>query len=78
MVAVFGGETVAGAVLMVIILFAEFIAGLNTDRARASIKSLIGSVPQVALVRANGSERLVPIADLRRGDTGVQFLRRNT
>ncbi|MBK6729084.1 MAG: hypothetical protein IPG63_18100 [Xanthomonadales bacterium] len=78
LVAVFGGETVAGAVLMVIILFAEFIAGLNTDRARASIKSLIGSVPQVALVRANGSERLVPIADLRRGDTGVQFLRRNT
>lgn len=68
LVAVFGGETVAGAVLMVIILFAEFIAGLNTDRARASIKSLIGSVPQVALVRANGSERLVPIADLRRGD----------
>ena len=49
LVAVFGGETVAGAVLMVIILIAEFIAELNTDRARASIKSLIGSVPQVAL-----------------------------
>ena len=68
LVAVFGGETVAGAVLMVIILFAEFIAGLNTDRARASIKSLIGSVPQVALVRAEGSERSVPIAQLRAGD----------
>ena len=46
LVAVFGGEAVAGAVLMVIILIAEFIAELNTDRARASIKSLIGSVPQ--------------------------------
>ncbi len=68
LVAVLGGETVAGAVLMVIILFAEFIAGLNTDRARASIKSLIGSVPQVALVRANGAERSVPIAELRLGD----------
>ena len=51
LVAVFGGETVAGAVLMVIILIAEFIAELNTDRARASIKALIGSVPQVAIVR---------------------------
>ncbi|MHB8911145.1 MAG: heavy metal translocating P-type ATPase [Lysobacter sp.] len=68
LVAVLGGETVAGAVLMVIILFAEFIAGLNTDRARASIKSLIGSVPQTALVRTNGNERSVPIAELRPGD----------
>lgn len=33
LVAMFGGETVAGAVLMVIILIAEFIAELNTDRA---------------------------------------------
>lgn len=68
LVAVLGGETVAGAVLMVIILIAEFIADLNTDRARASIKSLIGSVPQVALVRANGSERSVPIAKVNIGD----------
>jgi cation transport ATPase len=45
LVAVFGGETVAGAVLMTIILIAEFIAELNTDRARASIKNLVGSVP---------------------------------
>ena len=68
LVAVFGGETVAGAVLMVIILIAEFIAELNTDRARASIKSLIGSVPQVALVRDAGGERSVPLAELRIGD----------
>ncbi len=33
LVAVFGGDTIAGAVLMVIILIAEFIAELNTDRA---------------------------------------------
>ncbi len=67
-VAVFGGETVAGAILMVIILIAEFIAELNTDRARASIKSLIGSVPQVARVRGEGGERTVPIAELKVGD----------
>lgn len=71
LVAMLGGETVAGAVLMVIILIAEFIAELNTDRARASIKSLIGSVPQVALVRSKGGEageRSVPVAELRVGD----------
>ncbi|MFO1303028.1 MAG: hypothetical protein U1F54_04805 [Burkholderiales bacterium] len=49
LVALFGGEPVAGAVLMVIILIAEFIADLNTDRARASIQALIGSVPRDAL-----------------------------
>jgi heavy metal translocating P-type ATPase len=68
LVAMLGGETVAGAVLMVIILIAEFIAELNTDRARASIKALIGSVPQVALVRDDGGERSVPVAELSVGD----------
>lgn len=68
LVAVFGGETVAGAVLMVIILIAEFIAELNTDRARASIKSLIGSVPQVALLRSGAGERSVAISELKVGD----------
>jgi heavy metal translocating P-type ATPase len=68
LVAMFGGETVAGAVLMVIILIAEFIAELNTDRARASIKSLIGSVPQVALVRGASGEKTVSVNALKIGD----------
>lgn len=67
-VAMIGGEYVAGAVLMTIILIAEFIAELNTNRARASIKALIGSVPQFALVRANGQERRTPVAELKVGD----------
>jgi heavy metal translocating P-type ATPase len=53
---------------MVIILIAEFIAELNTDRARASIKSLIGSVPQVALVRGTDGEKTVPVGELKIGD----------
>lgn len=68
LVAVFGGETVAGAVLMVIILIAEFIADLNTDRARASIKALIGSVPQTAMLRDPAGDRSVPVDQLRAGD----------
>lgn len=67
-VAVFGGETTAGAILMVIILIAELIAELDTDRARASIKGLIGSVPQIAMVREDGREREVPITEIVVGD----------
>lgn len=67
-IAMIGGEYVAGAVLMTIILIAEFIADLNTDRARASIKALVGSVPQTALIRANGQERSVPLTVLKIGD----------
>jgi hypothetical protein len=39
-----------------IILIAELIADLNSERARASIKSLIGAIPQTALVRRDGCE----------------------
>lgn len=68
LVALVGGEVVAGAVLMSIILVAEFIAELNTDRARASIKALIGAVPRTALLRAPGGDRVVPIDALKTGD----------
>lgn len=67
-IAMIGKEYVAGAVLMTIILIAEFIADLNTDRARASIKALIGSVPQSATVRLNDQEVTVPIVELKVGD----------
>jgi len=67
-IALIGGEAIAGAVLMVIILIAEFIADLNTDRARASIRGLIGSVPQTAVVRRGSAEQTVPISRLKVGD----------
>ncbi len=70
-IAMLGGEYVAGAVLMVIILIAEFIAELNTERARASIKALIGSVPQMALVRRTRGDEMVPVAAVRLGDVVI-------
>jgi len=68
LIALVGGEAIAGAVLMVIILIAEFIAELNTDRARASIRGLIGSVPQTAVLREDGGEKTVSISELSVGD----------
>ena len=51
LIALLGGEYVAAAVLMTIILIAEYIADLNTDRARASIKALVGATPRTATLR---------------------------
>ena len=68
LIAMLGREYIAGATLMVIILIAEFIAELNTDRARASIKALIGSVPQTALVRRGGRDESIPLEQVKVGD----------
>lgn len=70
-IAMIGGEYVAGAVLLVIVLIAELIAEVNADRARASIKALIGSVPQTALVRRFDRDETIAIADLRAGDVVI-------
>ena len=67
-IALVGGEAVAGAVLMTIILLAEFIADLNTERARASIRGLIGAVPRTARLRDANGERVVDIDAIRPGD----------
>jgi heavy metal translocating P-type ATPase len=70
-VAMLGHEYVAGAILLVIILIAELIAELNTDRARASIKALIGSVPRTAIVRRADGDHTVAIEELRAGDVVI-------
>jgi heavy metal translocating P-type ATPase len=67
LIALIGGEPVAGAVLMTIILIAEFVADLNTDRARASIQALVGAAPRTAILRTPTGEQVVPVADLKLG-----------
>jgi heavy metal translocating P-type ATPase len=68
-IALVTGETIAGALILVIILIAELIAGLNSDRARASNRDLIGAVPQTATrLREGGGQQTVSIADLASGD----------
>ena len=66
-IAIAGGEYVAGSVLMTIILIAEFVADFNTDRARASIKALIGAAPRTAVVRDARGERTVPVEQVTAG-----------
>lgn len=70
-IAMLGKEYVAGAILMVIILIAELIAELNTERARASIRGLIGTVPTTVRIRRAAGEVTVPTAEVRPGDVVI-------
>ena len=67
-VSVVGKEYLAGSVVLMIILIAEYIASASGERARASIKELIGSVPQTAILKKDGNEQPVSIASLTVGD----------
>src|SRR6266536_2892527 len=67
-VSILGKEYLAGSVVLMIILIAEYIASASGERARASIKELIGSTPQTAIVKKDGREETVAIDDLKIGD----------
>ena len=67
-VSVLGKEYLAGAVVLMIILIAEYIASASTEKARSSIKELIGTVPKTAIVKKDKQELTVQIADLKIGD----------
>ncbi|MBU2047073.1 MAG: cadmium-translocating P-type ATPase, partial [Bacteroidetes bacterium] len=67
-ISVLGNEYLAGSVVLMIILIAEYIASASGERARASIKELIGSVPKSAIIKKDGREETVQINDLKIGD----------
>lgn len=67
-VSVIGKEYLAGAVVLMIILIAEYIASASTEKARSSIKELIGAVPKTALIKKDIREITVKISDLKIGD----------
>ena len=67
-ISVLGKEYLAGAVVLMIILIAEYIASASGERARASIKELIGSVPKTAIAKRGDKEVTVQIDDLKIGD----------
>lgn len=67
-ISVLGQEYIAGAIVLMILLIAEYIASASGEKARASIKDLIGSVPKTAIVRKGDHEETIPIEDLKVGD----------
>ncbi len=67
-ISVLGKEYLAGAVVLMIILIAEYIASASTEKARTSIKELIGSVPKTTIRKRDNREESVDIIDLKVGD----------
>ncbi len=67
-ISIIGHEYLAGAIVLMILLIAEYISAASGEKARASIKELIGSVPKTAIVRKDNDEMILPIADLQIGD----------
>jgi heavy metal translocating P-type ATPase len=67
-ISVLGKEYLAGSVVLMIILIAEYIASASGEKARNSIKELIGSVPKTAIIKKDGKEETVSISDLKIGD----------
>ncbi len=67
-ISVLGKEYLAGSVVLMIILIAEYIASASGEKARNSIKELIGSVPKTATVKKDGKEETAQISDLKIGD----------
>ncbi|MBI5798456.1 MAG: cadmium-translocating P-type ATPase [Candidatus Yonathbacteria bacterium] len=67
-VSVLGHEYLAGAIVLMIILLAEYIASVSGERARASIRSLLGQAPKTAIVKIDGYERTAPISEIKIGD----------
>jgi Cd2+/Zn2+-exporting ATPase len=67
-IALLGGEYLAGAVVLMIILIAEYIASVSGERARASIRELIGTVPKIATVRRGDKHEIIDLVEIRVGD----------
>lgn len=67
-ISILGQEYLAGAIVLMIILIAEYIASVSGERARASIKELIDSAPKEVIVKKDGHEKLIPIEEVQVGD----------
>ncbi|MHB1086236.1 MAG: heavy metal translocating P-type ATPase [Minisyncoccota bacterium] len=67
-VALLGQEYSAAGIVLLIILIAEFIGDVISERARSSIKSLVEIMPKTAILKNGAIEKEVAIEDLKIGD----------
>ena len=68
-VAVLGKEFLAAGIILFIILIAEFIGNIMSERARTSIRDLIDAMPKDACLKhENGKEEIVKIEMLKVGN----------
>ena len=62
------GEYHAGAVVAVLLLTGSVLEQMTVARAKSALTSLLGMMPETALVRKGGEDREVPIGQVQIGD----------
>ncbi len=62
-------EWLEGATVLLLFSVANLLQGYTMDRARNAIRSLMDLTPAEALVRRNGRDEKVPVAEVRVGET---------
>jgi Cd2+/Zn2+-exporting ATPase len=65
------GEWGEGAAIVFLFSLGETLEAYTMDKTRKSIRSLMDLAPKEALIRRNGTETIVPVADIRVGDTMI-------
>ncbi|MEE9585205.1 MAG: heavy metal translocating P-type ATPase, partial [Candidatus Brocadiales bacterium] len=65
------GEWGEGAMVIFLFSLAQLLESYSLDRARNALRSLMDLSPQEALVRRDGRETLLPVEEVRLGDTVV-------
>lgn len=77
-VAIIGGEEKAAMLILLIILFADYFAGILEERTEHAIASLVGMIPDTVLVKQGESEVEYPLSKVTPGmivviKTGVRI-----
>ncbi len=65
------GEWGEGAMVIFLFSLAQLLESYSLDRARSALRSLINLSPQEALVKRNGREVVLPVEEVRLGDTVI-------
>jgi Cd2+/Zn2+-exporting ATPase/Cu+-exporting ATPase len=65
------GEWVTAAIVVVFMRVGEYIEHFTTESARRAVKDLTAIAPQVARVERDGTEREVPVIDVKVGETVI-------
>ena len=62
------GEWKEGAMVAILFGLNEYLEGVGMEKARRSMESLLRAAPEVAVLLINGTERVIPIHQLKVGD----------
>ena len=66
-ISLIGHQEKAMNVVLIIMLIAEYLEDLISERTQKEIQSLINLIPKNALVKINNEEKIIPISEIKSG-----------